>query len=70
MPSPFVYGFVSYWVDKNEPNQKSAYPMATILYVGAFSLPILVTTALKKLETQEELRVKEISEEKIIENKF
>ena len=50
MPAPFVYGMMSFFVDNEKDPIKSAWPMATILYLGTFALPFLITAALKNLD--------------------
>ena len=52
MPSPFVYGFISYLVETSKSPMKSRLPMATILY--SVPLTVAITTwAIKQLEEKE-----------------
>lgn len=67
MPAPFVYGMMSFFVDNSEDPRKSAWPMASILYLGTFTLPFLINAALRCLDLNDQERLKEINRDNLFE---
>ena len=63
MPAPFVYGMMSFFVDHEDDQVKSAWPLASILYIGTFAFPFLINAALRKLDYNDQERIKDIKRE-------